>query len=60
MAWDEKVCANTPAPEFEIPEDKIFRENMLEKMGYHEIPISITGENGNTVTAYVAGRIEGE
>lgn len=54
------VCAKSPAPTFEIPEDKTFRGRMLELMGYQEIEISETDENGRTVRAYVVGRIEEE
>lgn len=58
MAWDENVCANTPAPEFDIPEDESMKDKILEVLGYEEIPISETDVNGRTVTAYVLGRVE--
>lgn len=49
-------CDTTPAPEFTIPEDKTFREKMLEKMGYEEIPLSITDVDGKTISVLVTGR----
>lgn len=58
MAWDENVCANSPAPEFQIPKDKSAKDELLEILGYEEIPISETDVNGRTVTAYVLGRVE--
>lgn len=57
MAFDFNVCANTPAPEFVIPEDMSARDRILAMMGYVEIPISITDEGGNTVEVRVAGRV---
>lgn len=58
MAWDENVCANTPAPKFDIPEDTSAKDELLALLGYEEIPISETDVNGRTVTAYVLGRVE--
>lgn len=58
MAWDENVCAESPAPEFDIPEDKSAKEILLEILGYEEITISKTDANGDIVTAYVLGRVE--
>lgn len=60
MAWDENVCANTPAPEFTIPEDESFKDQILKALGYKEIEISETDKNGTTVRAWVLGRVEGE
>lgn len=57
MAWDENVCANTPAPEFDIPEDESIKEQILKALGYEEIEISETDANGTTVRAYVLGRV---
>lgn len=58
MAWDENVCANSPAPDIIIPEDKTAKEKLLEILGYEEIEISETDVNGETVRAYVPGRVE--
>lgn len=46
MAWDENVCANSPAPEFDIPEDKSAKEILLEILGYEEatVTVKIDGE----------------
>ena len=54
---DINVCAKSPAPEFEIPEDMSARDRILAMLGYQEIPLSITDEDGNKVMAYVAGRV---
>jgi len=42
MAWDENVCANSPAPEFDIPEDKSAKEILLEILGYEEAEVTVT------------------
>lgn len=42
MAWDENVCANSPAPEFDIPEDKSAKEILLEILGYEEVEVTVT------------------
>lgn len=60
MAWDENVCANSPAPTFTVPEDKTAKEKLLELLGYEEIEISETNVDGQTVRAFVLGRVEGE
>lgn len=57
MAWDDLVCATTPAPEFDIPNDKSAREKLLDILGVSEIPVSMTDENGETVTVLVLGRM---
>lgn len=44
MAWDENVCANSPAPEFDIPKDKSAKEVLLEILGYEEATVTIDGE----------------
>lgn len=44
MAWDENVCANSPAPEFDIPEDKSAKEILLEILGYEEATVTIDGK----------------
>ena len=46
MAWDENVCANSPAPEFDIPKDKSAKEILLEILGYEEakVTVKIDGE----------------
>lgn len=51
MAWDENVCANSPAPEFDIPEDKSAKEILLEILGYEETEITvISGGKEETIT----------
>lgn len=54
---DINVCAKSPAPEFEIPADETYREHMLAKMGYQEIEISKTDDEGETITVMVVGRV---
>lgn len=56
MAWDENVCANSPAPEFDIPADKTLKELFLEAMGWEEIPISAIDSEGQDATVLVVGR----
>ncbi len=56
MSWDENVCAKSPAPEFEIPEDESVLEQLLEAIGYTEIEVSATDSCGGTVTITVIGK----
>lgn len=57
--WDEQVCAESPAPEFEIPEDQTFLEQFLEMIGYQEIEIQTEDADGNPITIVVLGRYPG-
>lgn len=49
MAWDENVCANSPAPEFDIPEDTTAKDAILNILGYEEATITVT-QDGEEVT----------
>lgn len=49
MAWDENVCANSPAPEFQIPKDKSAKEILLEILGYEEATLTVE-QDGEEVT----------
>lgn len=54
-------CNDRAAPTItppDISEDEITKEEILSILGYEEITISKTDANGDTVTAYVAGRVE--
>ena len=53
MAWDENVCANTPAPEFTIPEDESLKDQILDILGYEEQTITTQDEDGNEITVTV-------
>lgn len=53
-------CNDRAAPTIEVPdiqESDITKEDILNALGYEEITISKTDANGDTVTAYVAGRV---
>lgn len=56
MAWDENVCANTPAPEFDIPEDESIKEQILSILGYKETTIVTQDEEGNEITITVLAK----
>lgn len=60
MAWSDEYCGEVPAPTItppDIHESSITKEDVLNALGYEEITISKTDANGDTVTAYVAGKV---
>ena len=57
MAWDENVCANSPAPEFDIPEDTTAKDAILNILGYEEVNITLT-EEGKEVTMTILRKKE--
>lgn len=54
-------CNDRVAPTIEVPPDESSgehtKEELLEMLGYEEIPISKTDSDGKTVTVTVAGSI---
>lgn len=54
---DREVTITPPEEDDPTPSGSMTKDEILETLGYTEVPITVTGSNGEKVTVVVAGRV---